>query len=337
MALPSLETSVVICCYADERSADVREAIGSAFGQTVRPREVVVVVDHNPRLQAELAAAFPEAVVVDNREERGLSGARNTGIAVSTGALVAFLDDDATADPGMIAAIQAAMDADPRVLGVVARILPVWRGPTPAWFPAEFLWVVGCTYEGMVPGTVRNLIGAAMAVRRSVFDTVGGFDGGLGRTATGLPLGCEETELCIRAGRAHPEGRFVYISEAVCAHKVSAARGTWAYLVRRCYAEGLSKASLAALVRSSAALSTEQAYTLRVLPRGVGRGLGLALRGQASGLASAVAILVGFTCTVAGYGVGRARLAWRLPRTAPAAEAAPGQAALVPAAPERKR
>lgn len=309
MSSPRPETSVVICCYADERFADVCEAIRSALDQTA-PSEVVVVVDHNPPLKARLEALFPQAIMVENREARGLSGARNSGIAASRGALVVFLDDDAMADPAMVQAMQAAT-ADPAVLGVGGHIVADWRGPFPHWFPAEFLWVVGCTYEGLNPGRVRNLIGAAMGVRRSVFDAVGGFDAGLGRTAAGLPLGCEETELCIRATRADPGGRFVYAADAVCRHKVSPARATWAYLATRCYAEGLSKASLAALVRSDAALSTERSYVLRVLPRGVLRGLGALLRGEASGLLRAGAIVVGFACTLLGYGVGRVRMSRR--------------------------
>ena len=303
--LPRPDASIIICCYADERFADVCEAIRSALDQTVAC-EVVEVVDHNPGLQARLEGLFPQVNVVENGQARGLSGARNSGIAASRGALVVFLDDDAAADPTMVAAMEAAA-ANTAVLGVGGRILAQWRGPAPAWFPAEFLWVVGCTYEGMAPGRVRNLIGAAMGVRRSVSDAVGGFDAGLGRTAAGLPLGCEETELCIRAAQAHLGCRFVYAPEAVCRHKVGRARATWTYLATRCYAEGLSKASLATLVRSDAALSTERSYVLRVLPRGVLRGLGAIVKGDMSGPLRAAAIVVGFACTLFGYAVGRAR------------------------------
>ena len=312
MRLPSPrpQTSIVICCYADARFADVCEAICSALTQTVAC-EVVVVVDHNPSLQIRVEALFPQATVVENGEARGLSGARNSGISSSSAPYVVFLDDDAVADPGMVAAMEAAIADDPAVLGVGGTIVPDWRGAPPKWFPAEFLWVVGCTYEGLAPGPVRNLIGAAMGVRRSVFELIGGFDVGLGRTAAGLPLGCEETELCIRATRGLPGGRFVHVSEAACRHKVSRSRATWTYLATRCYAEGLSKASLAALVRSDAALSSERSYVLRVLPRGVLRGLVTTLRGDGYGMLRAGAIVVGFTCTLLGYGLGRMRLSRR--------------------------
>ena len=61
--------------------------------------------------------------------------------------------------------------------------------------------MVGCSHLGL-PTTVtpqRNLLGAAMSFRRSVFDKVGAFDTDMGRVGS-LPLGCEETEFALRCG-----------------------------------------------------------------------------------------------------------------------------------------
>ena len=319
MDAPANALSVVICCYSDRRFSDLRDAVLSVRGQLAPGDELVVVVDHNPGLLGRVRAAFPDLLTAENGGPRGLSGARNAGIAATRGDILVFLDDDAEAAPGMIEALRA-VASQPGSLGAVARIVPVWLGPEPRWFPAEFLWTVGCTYEGLRPGPVRNLIGAAMAVRRRVFDAVGGFDTGLGRIQTGLPLGCEETELCIRAGRIEPGGRFHYIPEAVCRHKVPAGRATPRYLAARCYAEGLSKAQLGAIARGREALSSERAYVLRTLPLGVARGLRDAVsRGDGAGVLRAGFIGFGLASTVAGYAVGRARLVLERGRHAPAA------------------
>jgi GT2 family glycosyltransferase len=191
--------SVVVCAHTLDRWIDIREAVHSLRNQ-VLPNEVVVVIDHNPELLRRTKAEYPDAIVVANREARGLSGGRNTGIAVSSGSLVAFLDDDAIADPHWLSRLARHFE-NPDILGVTARVEPLWVGVRPGWLPDEFLWTVGCSYRGLptVPREVRNVFGGAMIIKREVFERVGGFAAGLGRQGTGVPLSCEDTEICIRA------------------------------------------------------------------------------------------------------------------------------------------
>ena len=53
----------------------------------------------------------------------------------------------------------------------------------PGWFPDEFDWVVGCTYQGTrtTPGPVRNMLGANMSFRTAELRQIGGFREGIGR------------------------------------------------------------------------------------------------------------------------------------------------------------
>lgn len=319
-ALPEDTISAVVCCRDDRRFPDLLEAVASLLTQCRDGDEVVVVVDHNPGLLARAAAALPGARVIANMGPEGLSGARNAGVEATDGVYVVFLDDDAVADAGMIEAMRDVFRRDASVAGVAGWIVPLWLGGRPAWFPSEFLWVLGCSYEGLHPGPVRNVIGASMAVRRSVFETVGLFASGIGRGKGRLPLGCEETELCIRTARAMPGMTFFLAVGASCGHKVPASRATWGYLVTRCYAEGISKAALAALAIGTSGLTVEKAYVRRVLPMAVARGLrdGL-LRGESAGFLRVAAVVLGFGATTAGYGVGRCRAAvasFRLPAAA---------------------
>lgn len=296
--------SVVICAYTEERLADLRAAVASAQAQT-RPAEIIVVIDHNPALLALARAAFPAAVVVENHERRGLSGARNSGVAIASGEIVAFLDDDAVAAPDWLAH-HAAAYADPRVLGVGGAIIPLWPSVRPGWFPEEFDWVVGCTYRGMpvAAAPIRNMIGANMSLRREVLESLGGFRSGIGRVGT-VPVGCEETELCIRAAQRRPGHHFLYEPRAVVRHRVTANRTTWVYFRARCHAEGRSKALIARFVGRGDGLASEWAYTLRTLPLGVLRGLGRACSGDAAGIACAGAIVVGLVVTTAGFITGQ--------------------------------
>jgi cellulose synthase/poly-beta-1,6-N-acetylglucosamine synthase-like glycosyltransferase len=295
--------TVVTCAYTEERWDALVDAVASAHEQDPPPHEVVVVIDHNDDLLWRARRELTRARVVANVESRGLSGARNTGIRHATGEIVAFLDDDARARPGWLRALTRAF-ADPAVIGAGGVALPVWESAAPAWIPLEFLWVVGCSYRGL-PRTraeIRNPIGANMAFRRSVLERVGGFTDGIGRVGR-TPLGCEETELSIRA-RLATGGRIVQIPAAEVEHRVSPDRTRWRYFRRRCWAEGLSKAVVARSVGTGAALERERSYVMRTLPAGVVRGLADAFSGDRSGVARSGAIVAGLMITAAGYLLG---------------------------------
>lgn len=294
--------SVVICAYTLDRWDDLREAVASAQRQDLRPLEILVVIDHNDKLLRLAQVELPGASVIENQERRGLSGARNTGVKTSLGSLIAFLDDDARAEPDWLSRLAQAC-ADPGVLGCGGIVEPTWRTGKPAWFPDEFNWVVGCSYLGLpaARSVVRNLIGSSMCFRREVFEAVGGFRSEVGRVGQ-HPVGCEETELCLRALRHWPGKVFLYEPASRIRHTVTAERAQWRYFRARCYFEGRSKAQVAQLAGARAGLSSERAYTLRVLPEGVMRNMRCALsQGDISGLARAAAIVSGLAITTFGY------------------------------------
>ena len=298
-------TSVVVCAYTIDRWEGLSAAVRSLLEQQPPIGEIIVVIDHNDELAERAARHLPGCRVIESSHEPGLSGARNTGLAVSNGALVAFLDDDAIALPGWHAALVAAF-SDRSVIGAGGTALPLWQVPPPEWLPPAFLWVVGCTYEGH-PETavaVRNVLGCNMAFRRSSLIDIGGFRSELGRKGA-LPFGAEETEICIRLVRHAPGTVILYVPDAVVRHSVPRSRTSWGYFRRRCFAEGLSKAVLSGLVGSGAALRTERRYVRSVLPRAIARAVSDAVRlRKADQILRAAAILGGLTFTAAGYAWG---------------------------------
>lgn len=300
------DISVIICAYTEKRWNDLGAAVESVQRQTLSPKEIIVVIDHNPGLLRRVQELIPGVVVVENKEARGLRGARNSGIAVAQGQIIAFLDDDAVAIAGWLMLLTQGF-TDAQVLGTGGAVTPSWVDSKPAWFPEEFYWVVGCSYRGMplTNTTIRNPIGANMSFRREVFDGVGDFHSEIVRIGKQHAGGCEETELCIRAHQHWPQRNFLYVPQANVFHRVPKSRTRWHYFCSRCYAEGLAKAVVTQYVGAKDSLASERTYTFKALPQGILYGLTDALfHLDLSGLARSGAIIAGLLVTIAGYLVG---------------------------------
>ena len=293
--------SVVICAYTTLRWDDLCRSVESVLEQDGPTPELILVIDHSDELFERAADRFSadhRVVLRRNAETRGLSGARNTGVAAAHGDIVAFVDDDANVEPGWTCAMLRHY-RDPRVAGVGGYAVPVWPVVRPPWMPREFDWVVGCSYIGQPThvAPVRNPIGCNMSLRRTALDAVGGFRSEIGRVGT-TPVGGEETELCIRIQARSTSDQILFDPEIRVLHHISPDRATLGYFARRCYHEGMSKAIVTELASGLQALSTESAYVRHVLPRAV-------LREGASmsrdGLARAAVMVLGLVVTTAGY------------------------------------
>jgi len=135
----------------------------------VEPWEVVVADNGSTDGSAELARRWAEEHdgfrMVDAAARRGPSAARNAGAGAASGDLLAFCDADDVVEPGWLAGCVAALShAD-----VVAGHFDFWSlnggkpGPSMAAATRQL---------GFLPAA----LGANLAVRRSAFDAVGGFD-----------------------------------------------------------------------------------------------------------------------------------------------------------------
>ena len=110
--MPAL-VSIIIPCYNQARF--LAEAIGSALEQDYPAKEVIVVNDGSPDDTREVASRFQGEIVYLEQENRGFSGARNTGIRASRGEYVAFLDSDDIYVPGAIGDLVSYLDGHPDV------------------------------------------------------------------------------------------------------------------------------------------------------------------------------------------------------------------------------
>jgi glycosyltransferase involved in cell wall biosynthesis len=312
MPSPASAASVVVSTYDDKRWEDLVACLRSLEQQSRPPLETIVVVDHNPELLAKAKQAFPATIVIPNQRSRGLAGARNSGIAASNGEIVAFIDDDARAEPRWLEELEGCI-SEPSTVGAGGALLPLWQGPEPAWFPREFYWVFGCSYTGLPDrlAPVRNPIGANMAVRKSALAQVGGFregksedspreirSRGVVRAGGNVP---DDTDLAIRVKQQLPNAVWLYQPAARVLHSVTPERTSLGYFLRRCYEEGGGKANLSRYVGSSDGLSSERRHLAVVLPRGVAQGVGDLARGNRDGALRAAAIVTGILSSAVGF------------------------------------
>ena len=164
-----------------DRAALLREAVDSALGQVGVAAEVLVVDDGSAEPVA--LPAHPRLRVVQHLRPRGVSAARNTGTALATTPLVAFLDDDDVLRPHMLARSlagrQAALDAGvPGPVGVLSavavvdpagRVEAVRRPPRLSPRGAHF------DLEPAEPGASWHCK-QTLVVPRDVLVAIGGFD-----------------------------------------------------------------------------------------------------------------------------------------------------------------
>jgi glycosyltransferase involved in cell wall biosynthesis len=294
--------SVVVCTHTDRRLGLLKECVDSLAANTRPPLETIVVVDSNPELLARLAGMLPAHVTLIASEGRGVSQARNTGIAIARGDLVAFIDDDAIAEPTWLERI-AAPFADPRVAAAGGRILPRWERPNRV-LPEELLWVVGSTYAGhpVVSQPISRPIACNMVARRDVLVQLGGFPKEFGPSGpTPKSHSNEEIALAVGLRARYGQDSIWYVPDAVVHHFVPADRGTWGYLWHRCRAEGVSKADVR-LRYGSSAMDFDRSYARKTLLPAITRyARNAVLRREPGAGAKAVAGAGGLLVTAVAY------------------------------------
>jgi glucosyl-dolichyl phosphate glucuronosyltransferase len=221
--MSDLSLSVVIATYnrAQLLEETLRSLLGADFSDI--KHEVIVVDNNSTDGTSDLVALFAKqhATLRGIREpNQGLSHARNAGIAAATGEVIAFLDDDVEVDSSWPKAILESF----RVSGVTCvtgKVLAYGEAAPPAWLPPRLHFLVSLADLG---DAVRPLhgrekpLGCNMAFRRTVFETVGGFDTSLGRSAHTL-LGGEEVMLFYRMKAAG--GVALYSPKALVHHKIA--------------------------------------------------------------------------------------------------------------------
>jgi glycosyltransferase involved in cell wall biosynthesis len=173
---------------------------------------------------------------------QGLSAARNRAVQCAKGDVLAMLDDDIDADPGLAEVCAAFFARTPRADACGGRVLPRYEIDPPRWrshFTDLFIASALDLGSREMPFPRRRYpIGANFALRRGAVERLSGFDTSLGRTGN-TPLGGEEKDL-IRRLRDSGGGVW-YLPTAVVHHIVPPWKVTDDYFDRVTRGMGVSE------------------------------------------------------------------------------------------------
>lgn len=161
--------SVVICTYNGART--IRDCFEALEKIDYPDYEVIVINDGSTDETETIAREFPFRLI--STPNRGLSHARNTGMHLATGEIVAYTDDDAYPDPHWLTYL-ADMFLTTSHAGIGGPNLP----------PPDDGWIAECVANA--PGgpihvllddqTAEHIPGCNMAFRKTCLESIGGFD-----------------------------------------------------------------------------------------------------------------------------------------------------------------
>jgi glycosyltransferase involved in cell wall biosynthesis len=224
-AVSAVLAEIAVCVPTVDRPASLARCLDGLLAGHRLPAEIVIVDQGGgdvPARIAERAAGAGVRFVRVVRAPRGLSVARNAGLAAASQPIVAFTDDDCVPEPGWLAAIEAGFAA-PRVAAVTGRILPLGPPQPGTRAVSSRTDVRAATYRRpALPWRAGS--GGNFAVRRELLLRLGGFDERLGAGAAGLAG--EDMEVIHRLLRARATLR--YEPAAVVRHERQDAARRWA-------------------------------------------------------------------------------------------------------------
>ncbi len=248
--------TVLIATY--NRAPLLDECLGHLRDQAFEPGDEVIIVDNGSTDDTSEVVSrhrrdFRVPLHLVHEPIAGKSRAIARGLSVASGDILAITDDDVNVDAGWLEAFRSAL-ADGAVALVGGRVWPRFERTVPDWIrraAAQYprlgspLAIIDYGARPIEIGP-RTLPGGNMAIRRGVFEQVGGFPTHLGKLR-GTLLSGEDHALCLRVQRAGFGA--MYIPAATVYHWVPANRASAWYFVKWFFWSGITNAIIDAETR----------------------------------------------------------------------------------------
>lgn len=100
LKMDNTNVSAIIPTY--NAAVSLARSINSSLGQTLKPKEIIVINDGSIDHTAQVAKLNSENIIYIEQENQGQGAARKTGLSAAAGKNVAFLDADDYWLPGFL-------------------------------------------------------------------------------------------------------------------------------------------------------------------------------------------------------------------------------------------
>lgn len=238
--------SIIICTY--NRFQYLERSLKSLQNQTFEKNnfEILIINAGSTDKTFDIINKFSAFLPIRffSAPHSGLSEARNIGIKNAFGDILAFLDDDAIADPGWLVQIQQSFQQNEhKVCACGGKSLLLWETTPPRWLNNSMLMFLGQLDYGNLDFFMdmpnQNPVGLNMAFAKGTFNQIGYFNTYLGRTGGNL-LSNEETDFFQKMRRKN--FKIYYNPKMLVYHHVTNERTTKQFFYKRYYWQGRSEA-----------------------------------------------------------------------------------------------
>ncbi len=207
--------SVIIPSFNHER--DLQECVDSVLSQHPAPLQVIVADDGSSDGSLALLRGYGSRITLLQQARGRQARARNAGLAVAQGELVAFLDSDDRYRPGRLAAALAAFQAEPqatlvwsdhRSIGASGQLLGShrWKASGPDF------------RHTLIAG--NPICNATVTVRRAALQAIDGFN-------ESVPRACDGAAWYQLAALGH---RFVHLSQELVDYRLHGSNDSQAFV-----------------------------------------------------------------------------------------------------------
>lgn len=168
----SMKTSIMVITYNEESS--IGRCLDAVTNQSVSPDEIVLIAHNCIDRTVEIASRYPQVRTVVYSGPRGIQYARAKGFEEATGDIVFCTDGDSVVDHTWFETLREPFLKDPTIVGSSSNVRYV----------GNFILSLALWKYILVDQTIafltnkfnsKHLVGPSMAIKKSVFEKVGGY------------------------------------------------------------------------------------------------------------------------------------------------------------------